>query len=95
MGSMLMGASLPDACGRCPAPRGLDRGGRGNTSVHRINVLAHVLFPVWASVSTSVTSGGSNPMESSCVTQGFHVPNLFLTFTNSGHFTHGLGFSLS
>lgn len=75
-------------------PRGLDQGGRGDTSVHHLNELAHVLSPAWASVSTSVTSGGSNPMESSFVTQGLHVPNLFLTFTNLGHFTHGLGFSL-
>lgn len=94
VGSMLMGGSQPDECGHCPAPRGLDRGGRGNTSVHHLNELAHVFLPAWASVSTSITSGDSNPMESSFVTQGLHVPNLFLTFTNLGHFTHGLGFSL-
>lgn len=26
------------------------------------------------------------------ITQGFHLPNLFLTFTNSGHFTCSPGF---
>lgn len=75
--------------------RDLDQGGRGDTSFHSLNDLGHVLFQAWASVSTSVACRGSHLMEISNVHYtGFSLLNLFLTFTNSGHFTHHLAFQL-